>query len=108
MFRFVAVHYSATVFPLDHAPSRYLLLLASGDSKSEVQAEALKSLYGTSYKNERHKFFNKEVSLPEFPEIMAYIHSKVQARVNSNIKVTVGNKVLPFNTATFGEVTFIE
>lgn len=101
------MHYSATVFPPDHAPSRYLLLLASGDCKSEVQAEALKSLYGTSYKNERHKFFAKEVSVPDFPDIMAYIHSKVQSRVNSNSKVTVGNKVLPFNTVTFGEVKYI-
>jgi hypothetical protein len=31
MARFVAVRYAASVFPLNHAPSRYLLLLASGD-----------------------------------------------------------------------------
>lgn len=104
MYRFVAVHYSATVFPPDHAPSRYLLLLAAGDSKPEVQAEALKSLYGTSYKNERYKHFAKDVVLPPFTELMSHIHSKVQARLNSNNKVTVGNKVLPFNTATFIEV----
>ncbi|OXU22910.1 hypothetical protein TSAR_016170 [Trichomalopsis sarcophagae] len=102
--RFVAVHYSATVFPPDHAPSRYLLLLASGDSKLEVQSEALKSLYGTSYKNERSKCLAKEVALPDFPQLMSYIHSKVQVRVNSNNKVTVGNKILPFNTATFVEI----
>ncbi|XP_058794814.1 proteasome adapter and scaffold protein ECM29 isoform X2 [Phymastichus coffea] len=102
--RFVAVHYSATVFPSNHAPSRYLLLLAAGDSKPEVQAEALKSLYGTSYKNERYKHFAKDIALPNFPELMSYIYSKVQARLNSNNKITVGNKVLPFNTATFVEI----
>jgi hypothetical protein len=31
MARFVAVRYAASVFPLNHAPSRYLLLLATGD-----------------------------------------------------------------------------
>jgi hypothetical protein len=31
MARFVAVRYAASVFPLDHVQSRYLLLLASGD-----------------------------------------------------------------------------
>jgi proteasome component ECM29 len=31
MARFVAVRYAASVFPFNHAPSRYLLLLASGD-----------------------------------------------------------------------------
>ena len=31
MARFVAVRYAAIVFPPNHAPSRYLLLLASGD-----------------------------------------------------------------------------
>ncbi|XP_014217029.1 proteasome-associated protein ECM29 homolog [Copidosoma floridanum] len=102
--RFVAVHYSATVFPSDHAPSRYLLLLASGDSKQEVQTEALKSLYGTSYKNERSKYFAKEVVLPDFPQLMSYIYSQVQTRLTGNLKITVGNKVLPFNIVTFAEV----
>jgi hypothetical protein len=31
MARFVAVRYAASVFPVNHAPSRYLLLLATGD-----------------------------------------------------------------------------
>lgn len=31
MARFVAVRYAASVFPFNHAPSRYLLLLATGD-----------------------------------------------------------------------------
>lgn len=30
--RFVAVKYTAAVFPSDHVPSRYLLLLSAGDS----------------------------------------------------------------------------
>jgi hypothetical protein len=31
MVRFVAVRYESSVFPLNHAPLRYLLLIASGD-----------------------------------------------------------------------------
>ena len=81
-----------------------MLLLASGDQKSEVQTEALKSLYGTAYKNERSKHFVKQNLVPDFSQLLSHIHSKVQARIASNSKVTVGNKVLPFNTATFVEV----
>uniref|UniRef100_A0ABD2WFD9 TOG domain-containing protein n=1 Tax=Trichogramma kaykai TaxID=54128 RepID=A0ABD2WFD9_9HYME len=102
--RFVAVHYCANVFPSDHAPSKYLLLLASGDSKLEVQSEALKSLYGSSYKNERYKFFSKDVPLPDFTKLITEINSKAQLRVNGHNKVTIGNKVLPFNVAVFSEM----
>lgn len=49
----------------------------------------------------------KEVALPDFSQLMSYIYSKVQVRVNSNNKVTVGNKILPFNVATFVEVKII-
>ncbi|KAJ8667078.1 hypothetical protein QAD02_008740 [Eretmocerus hayati] len=101
--RFVAVHYAATVFPADHAPAKYLLLLASGDSKTEVQAEALKSLYGTPYKNDRYKSM-KGVSLPDFPELLSCIYSKIQPRMASNHRVTIGNKILPFDVTTFGEI----
>ncbi|XP_011494527.1 PREDICTED: proteasome-associated protein ECM29 homolog [Ceratosolen solmsi marchali] len=102
--RFVAVLYIATVFPPNHAPSRYLLLLACGDSKSDVQFEALKSLYGTSYKNERYKYVTKYNSVPDFLQLISYIHSKAERRISSNNKVTIGNKVLPFNTATCVEI----
>ncbi|KOC60812.1 Proteasome-associated protein ECM29 like protein [Habropoda laboriosa] len=40
---YVAMHYAATVFYPDHVPSRYLLLLASGDEKHEISTEAKKA-----------------------------------------------------------------
>lgn len=47
MVRFVAVRFISTVFPADHVKSKYLLLLATGDSKEEIFTEALKALYGS-------------------------------------------------------------
>ena len=100
----MAVHYAATIFPSDYAPSRYLLLLASGDQKPEVQTEALKALYGTAYKIERSKYFIKQNVVPDFSCLMSYIFTKVKARNDPNQKVSVGNKNLPFNILTFAEV----
>ncbi|XP_015601340.2 proteasome adapter and scaffold protein ECM29 [Cephus cinctus] len=104
--RFVAAHYAATVFPPDDAPSRYLLLLACGDNKHEVNTEAVKALYGTAHKNERDKEDAKEIFLPDFPKLVSYIHSKLQARMNSSGtgKVNVGSKTLPYNIAAFTEI----
>ncbi|XP_012265500.2 proteasome adapter and scaffold protein ECM29 [Athalia rosae] len=103
--RFVAVHYAATVFPPDDAPSRYLLLLATGDTKDEVTAAAIKALYGTAHKNERDKDFAKNVFLPDFPKLVTYIHSKMQARLSETTgTVSIGSKTLPYNITTCTEI----
>ncbi|XP_046742819.1 proteasome adapter and scaffold protein ECM29 [Diprion similis] len=103
--RFVAVHYAATVFPPDDAQSRYLLLLATGDTKEEVTAEATKALYGTSHKNERDKDFAKKVFLPDFAKLVTYIYAKMQARLSSSTgTVNIGSKTLPYNVNTFTEI----
>lgn len=99
------MHYAATVFPPDDAPSRYLLLLATGDTKEEVTTEAVKALYGTAHKNERDKDLSKKVFLPDFPMLVTYIHAKMQARLSNNTgTVSIGSKTLPYNVTTFTEV----
>ncbi|XP_008560300.1 proteasome adapter and scaffold protein ECM29 [Microplitis demolitor] len=102
--RSVAVHYVATIFPADHAPSRYLLLIACGDDKNEVSADATKALYGTAHRNERYKADAKEYQLPNFPEMIVYVNQNTQTRINSNTKFSIGSHVLPYNVTTFNEI----
>lgn len=103
--RFVAMHYAATVFPSDDVPSRYLLLLASGDDKHEIRTEAMKVLYGTTHKNECDKQNCNHISLPDFKKLVTYIYSKMQARMSiGNEKMNIENKILPYNITVFTEI----
>lgn len=130
MARFVAVRYAASVFPFNHAPSRYLLLLASGDSKDEVFTEALKALYGTSYGSQTSEKSgtlekvgngenqqqqeqkcsvisdgNRELILPRFCDMAQYLAERVAVRMQSAAtRHVVRNHSLPFNPATFVEM----
>ena len=104
--RFVAVYYAATVFPSDDIPSRYLLLLASGDTTQEVSSEAIKALYGTTHKKERGKHSLKKISLTTFTKLVRHLHLKAEAKVS---RCNPGNKdsaskVSPYNNAAYTEV----
>nr|CAD7265676.1 unnamed protein product [Timema shepardi] len=106
MARFVAVRYASTVFPATHVPSRYLLLLACGDSKDEVFTEALKSLYGSS-KQKTPEGGSEEgpgskMELPPFKEMACYLAEKSAARTqNTATRYTVGSHVLPYPPKTY-------
>ncbi|KAJ9587580.1 hypothetical protein L9F63_018962, partial [Diploptera punctata] len=112
MARFVAVRYAAIVFPPNHAPSRYILLLASGDSKDEISNEALKSLYGRDYKTQnkgsRNSITNdgyKQLILPEFRDMAELLADKAATRMkNSATRNVVGNHILPFSPTVFREM----
>lgn len=105
------MHYAATVFPPDDAPSRYLLLLSCGDNKHEISTEAVKALYSGVNKTDGDSHDKQDVKqtvLPDFSDLVAYIHSKMQIRMSmpSGGKINIGSKTLPFNIATFSEVHF--
>ncbi|XP_026674602.1 proteasome adapter and scaffold protein ECM29 isoform X2 [Ceratina calcarata] len=105
--RFVAMHYVANVFPPDDVPSRYLLLLASGDEKQEIRAEATKVLYAAIQKDESDKSEDNKIPLPDFKKLVSYIHSKMQSRdvlIAKNDKVSEQNKVLPYNVTVITEM----
>ncbi|XP_069674508.1 proteasome adapter and scaffold protein ECM29 isoform X2 [Periplaneta americana] len=124
MARFVAVRYASSVFPLNHAPSRYLLLLASGDSKDEVFTEALKALYGAncgkmisekSGSPEHGSNGEKqstgandgsgELVLPQFCDMAHYLVERAAVKMQSaTTRHVVGNHTLPFSPATFAEM----
>ncbi|KAL0121628.1 hypothetical protein PUN28_006856 [Cardiocondyla obscurior] len=103
--RFVAMHYAATVFPPDDAPSRYLLLLACGDNKHEISTEAMKALYGVVHKNEDNQQISNKISLPEFVKLVSYVYSKMQSRLPAAGSGRNTDKhVLPYSIATFSEI----
>jgi len=100
------MHYAATVFPPDDAPSRYLLLLACGDNKHEISTEAMKALYGVVHKNEDNQQVSNKIPLPEFVKLVSYIYSKLQSRMPAASGRNTDKQVLPYSTATFSEVSF--
>ncbi|XP_076278491.1 proteasome adapter and scaffold protein ECM29 [Lasioglossum baleicum] len=104
--RFVAMHYAANVFPPDDVPSRYLLLLSSGDSKDEISSEAVRILYGSVQRNESDAQENSQVVLPDFQKLVIYIYSKMQTRMpTSNTgKINIESKVLPFSVTVFSQI----
>ncbi|XP_060801096.1 proteasome-associated protein ECM29 homolog [Amyelois transitella] len=133
MIRYIAMRYSSTVFPQDYMPSRYLLLLASGDSQDEISNEALKCLYGTSRPTEIEDVVNNvskketatvnideespkrdkdrteapEFKVPRFKTVVNYIWDQMQKRKagsNSKHRFVVGNQVLQFHPLTFQEI----
>uniref|UniRef100_A0A8C8RIP8 Ecm29 proteasome adaptor and scaffold n=1 Tax=Pelusios castaneus TaxID=367368 RepID=A0A8C8RIP8_9SAUR len=99
--RQVAVKFASTVFPPDHIPSRYLLLLAAGDPREEVHGEAQRVLRVFPGKNEKESAGKQ---MPSFPEMVHYIQDKASHRMKTPAKYMTGTAVLPFNPATFGEI----
>lgn len=113
MVRFVAVRFISSVFPSNHVKSKYLLLLATGDTKDEVYTEALKALYGSGRKkdltNSNYEYEDEKdgnVSLPSFEEMMNYVCVEVNTRMQKPSKCfSQGNHVLPFPLPVYKEVT---
>ncbi|XP_032510836.2 proteasome adapter and scaffold protein ECM29 [Danaus plexippus] len=133
MIRYIAMRYASAVFPQDYVPSRYLLLLASGDSQDEISTEALKCLYGTSRANEIEDVVNnvakkeketigideegskkdsagtqeEKFKVPGFIEVVDYVWDQMQKRKKgSNVKhrFVIGNQVLQFHPQSYQEI----
>ncbi|XP_056020008.1 proteasome adapter and scaffold protein ECM29-like [Ostrea edulis] len=103
--RTMAVQYAKVVFPADHVPSRYILLLACGDIKEDIQAEARKALYGEKKRDkDGNEIENDNVVLPDFSQIMNYINTQAQQRSASQRLHTVGSQKLPFNPAAYEQM----
>nr|XP_034996453.1 proteasome adapter and scaffold protein ECM29 isoform X2 [Zootoca vivipara] len=99
--RQVAVKFASTVFPSDHIPSRYLLLLAAGDPREEVHGEAHRALRTFPGKNEKESGGKQ---MPSFPEMVQYIQEKASHRMKTPAKYMTGTTAMPFNPAAFGEI----
>ncbi|GAB1605474.1 proteasome adapter and scaffold protein ECM29-like [Argonauta hians] len=101
--RSVSVQYAKSVFPADHIPSRYVLLLATGDSKDDIRIEAMKTLHLS--KQYSKKETKGKPLLPDFCEMARYIFDKAQQRIQSKVGCYVmGNHTLPFSPEAFPQV----
>lgn len=79
--RLMSVQYAKTVFPSDHIPSRYILLLACGDTKEDVRVEAMKALHIAQSKEKEIEKNSSKLPLPKLPRfqnMMKYISEKVK------------------------------
>lgn len=103
--RYVAIHYAVTIFPPDDVPSRYLLLLACGDDKHEINSEAMKALYGVTFKNDNIQSVSDKIPLPGFVKLLTYIYTEMQSRMSKvNTRENMG-KQLPYNVTAFSGVS---
>ncbi|XP_064625293.1 proteasome adapter and scaffold protein ECM29-like isoform X2 [Lineus longissimus] len=102
--RLMAVQFAKSVFPSSHIPSRYLLLLACGDSKEEVYTEAKKGLRLQPL-SDKALILGEDApkALPPFKDIIEYILEKANQRLKTTKKYVSGNNVSPFNPGTFAE-----
>nr|XP_032808549.1 proteasome adapter and scaffold protein ECM29 [Petromyzon marinus] len=101
--RLVAVKFASAVFAPDHVASRYLLLLAAGDPKEEVSAEAQRVLRDSPPGDKKDRE-GRPTPLPPFTEMVAYIQEKASVRIKSPAKYSVGITTLAFNPASYGEM----
>uniref|UniRef100_A0A3P9P601 Ecm29 proteasome adaptor and scaffold n=2 Tax=Poecilia reticulata TaxID=8081 RepID=A0A3P9P601_POERE len=99
--RQVAMKFASTVFAPDHVPSRYLLLLAAGDPREEVSAEAQRVLRPFPTKSSEQ---DGPKPMPSFPDMVAYIQEKAAQRIKTPAKYIVGASTIPFNPSAFGEI----
>lgn len=133
MIRYIAMRYSAAVFPQDYVLSRYLLLLASGDSQDETSTEALKCLYGVSrpneiedvvnyvskketgvvnldddaFKSDKDKTAQETFKVPKFKDIVNYVWEQMQKRKkgsNAKHRFVISTQVLQFHPLTYQEI----
>ncbi|XP_078801492.1 proteasome adapter and scaffold protein ECM29 isoform X1 [Oryzias latipes] len=98
--RQVAMKFASTVFAPDHVPTRYLLLLAAGDTREEVSAEAQRVLRAHPTKSEKEG----PKPMPSFPDMVAYIQEKAAQRIKTPAKYVVGTSTIPFNPSAFAEI----
>ncbi|XP_020501213.2 proteasome adapter and scaffold protein ECM29 [Labrus bergylta] len=99
--RQVAMKFASTVFGPDHVPSRYLLLLAAGDPREEVSAEAKKVLRALPSKSSEKE---GPKPMPSFPDMVAYVQEKAAQRIKTPAKYIVGTSTIPFNPSAFAEI----
>ncbi|BFY99626.1 hypothetical protein BsWGS_02666 [Bradybaena similaris] len=100
--RMVTVQYAAAVFPSDHIPSRYILMLGAGDIKDDVRSESVKALRKAQSRSAIKP--TETTALPDFVEMVNYIAEKGKQRKVSQHRHVAVNAVLPFNPLSYTEI----
>ncbi|XP_014680930.1 PREDICTED: proteasome-associated protein ECM29 homolog [Priapulus caudatus] len=110
--RLMALNFANVVFPHNHIPSRYVLLLATGDSKEQVRTEAMKILHSTpgsssgtiTAKQQSPASCDDDSLFPAFADMAAFIQTRAESRQNGSSRYVMGNHTLPFNPGAFGQI----
>ncbi|CAF0720691.1 unnamed protein product [Brachionus calyciflorus] len=97
--RSMAVKFAFEIFDHDDLESRYLLLLATSDSKEEIRQEAVKYLHRTQ-DNE-----GNDVKMASFEKWVDFISKKSDERLSQKSKIYVfGTHTLPFDLTCYQEI----
>lgn len=91
--RRTAVHYAASVFPHDHVPSRFILMVATGDSHDDIRLEARRQLYKPL---QQSKDGTPTYQVPPFTYVISYVLERVDALPRSKW-MDVANQPVPFS-----------
>lgn len=98
----MAVKFAFEIFDHDDLESRYLLLLATSDSKEEIRQEAVKYLHRTE-DNE-----GNEIKMASFEQWVDFITKKSEERLSQKTKIYVfGTHTLPFDLSCYQEILVI-
>ncbi|XP_050294249.1 proteasome adapter and scaffold protein ECM29-like [Anthonomus grandis grandis] len=106
MVRFACVRTLSTIFPVDHVPSKFLLLVAIGDREEDVRQEAFKSIYGMTRKTNFGEASEIDKSLlPSFSDITKLVYNETEKNMADKSKsVNVGSSTLPFSVNVYLEI----
>lgn len=91
--RRTAVHYAASVFPQDHVPSRFILMVATGDSHDDIRLESRRQLYKPV---KEAKDGTPTYHAPPFTTVIKYVMERVDALPRRKW-LDVANQPVPFS-----------
>ncbi|XP_045609918.2 proteasome adapter and scaffold protein ECM29 isoform X1 [Procambarus clarkii] len=91
--RRTAVNYAASVFPHDHVPSRFILMVATGDSHDDIRIESRRQLYKAS---KEAKDGTPSFQAPPFSAVITYVLERVDSLPRSKWH-DVANQPVPFS-----------
>ncbi|XP_071525915.1 proteasome adapter and scaffold protein ECM29 [Panulirus ornatus] len=98
--RRTAVHYAASVFTHDHVPSRFILMVATGDSHDDIRLEARRQLYKAS---KEAKDGTPTYQVPPFSSVISYVLERVDSLPRSKWH-EVTNQPVPFSLSVMEQI----
>ncbi|KAK3880878.1 hypothetical protein Pcinc_014654 [Petrolisthes cinctipes] len=98
--RRTAVHYAASVFHHDHVPSRFILMVATGDSHDDIRLEARRQLYkATTEAKDGTPTFHA----PPFTAVVSYVVERVDSLPKKKW-FDVANQPVPFTLPVMEQI----
>lgn len=98
--RRTAVHYAASVFPPDHAASRFILMIATGDSQDDIRLEARRHLYKCSHED---KDGTQHFQTPPFTAMVTHVVEQTNALPKTKW-LDVANQPVPFSVPVMDQI----